>query len=98
MGRCEGAGGGKEGQGQRFGCAWCGASLLGIEAVAVMFSGQLAVTAARKHKAHCKPSLACAYLHLPLLRSDIAVGTHALISDSTQFKQLGLAVVDEQHK
>jgi ATP-dependent DNA helicase RecG len=29
---------------------------------------------------------------------DIAVGTHALISDSTQFKQLGLAVVDEQHK
>ena len=29
---------------------------------------------------------------------DIVVGTHALVSDSTQFKRLGLAVVDEQHK
>ena len=29
---------------------------------------------------------------------DIAVGTHALISDSTQFRRLGLAIVDEQHK
>lgn len=29
---------------------------------------------------------------------DIAVGTHALISDSTQFARLGMAVVDEQHK
>lgn len=29
---------------------------------------------------------------------DIVVGTHALISDSTQFARLGLAVVDEQHK
>ena len=29
---------------------------------------------------------------------DIAVGTHALISDSTQFSRLGLAIVDEQHK
>lgn len=29
---------------------------------------------------------------------DIAVGTHALISDSTHFQRLGLAIVDEQHK
>lgn len=29
---------------------------------------------------------------------EVAVGTHALISDSTQFARLGLAVVDEQHK
>ncbi|KAL4452493.1 hypothetical protein ABPG75_008155 [Micractinium tetrahymenae] len=39
-------------------------------------------------------------LNAALARGDIeiAVGTHALISDSTQFARLGLAVVDEQHK
>lgn len=39
-------------------------------------------------------------LNEALARGDIeiAVGTHALISDSTQFARLGLAVVDEQHK
>ncbi|MGQ3685768.1 MAG: ATP-dependent DNA helicase RecG [Candidatus Loosdrechtia sp.] len=29
---------------------------------------------------------------------DLVVGTHALIEDSVQFKKLGLAVIDEQHK
>lgn len=29
---------------------------------------------------------------------DIIVGTHALIEDTVQFKQLGLAVIDEQHR
>ena len=29
---------------------------------------------------------------------DIAVGTHALIEDTVQFQNLGLAIVDEQHK
>lgn len=29
---------------------------------------------------------------------EIVVGTHALISDSTEFKNLGMVVVDEQHK
>lgn len=29
---------------------------------------------------------------------NIAVGTHALIEDTVQFKNLGLAIVDEQHK
>ncbi len=29
---------------------------------------------------------------------DIVVGTHALIQDSVQYKQLGLAIIDEQHR
>ena len=29
---------------------------------------------------------------------DILVGTHAIIEDTVQFKQLGMAVVDEQHR
>lgn len=29
---------------------------------------------------------------------DLVVGTHALIEDTVQFKQLGLVVIDEQHK
>jgi ATP-dependent DNA helicase RecG len=29
---------------------------------------------------------------------DIAVGTHALIQDEVEFKRLGLAIVDEQHR
>ncbi|NQT06132.1 MAG: ATP-dependent DNA helicase RecG [Candidatus Omnitrophica bacterium] len=31
-------------------------------------------------------------------RADIIVGTHALIQESVEFKNLGLAVIDEQHK
>ena len=30
--------------------------------------------------------------------ADVVVGTHALIQDATQFHQLGLVVVDEQHR
>lgn len=30
--------------------------------------------------------------------ADIVVGTHALLSESTQFKKLGLVIIDEQHK
>lgn len=29
---------------------------------------------------------------------NIVIGTHAIISQKTQFKALGLAIVDEQHK
>jgi len=31
-------------------------------------------------------------------RAAIAVGTHALIEDHVQFKQLGMAIIDEQHR
>ena len=31
-------------------------------------------------------------------RAQVAVGTHALIEDTVEFKSLGLAVVDEQHR
>ncbi|MCM2349534.1 MAG: ATP-dependent DNA helicase RecG [Bacteriovoracaceae bacterium] len=30
--------------------------------------------------------------------TDIVIGTHALFQDSVKFKQLGLAIIDEQHK
>ena len=30
--------------------------------------------------------------------ADLAVGTHALISDSTEFQNLGLVITDEQHR
>ena len=55
---------------------------------------RLPVTASPQYTPQCRAPSAPPRL----LRSDIAVGTHALISDSTQFKRLGLAVVDEQHK
>ena len=29
---------------------------------------------------------------------DIIIGTHALITKDTEFKSLGLAIIDEQHK
>lgn len=39
-------------------------------------------------------------IHDKLLNGDlqILVGTHALIEDTVQFKQLGLAIIDEQHR
>ena len=29
---------------------------------------------------------------------DIVIGTHAIITNATAFKSLGLAIIDEQHK
>lgn len=29
---------------------------------------------------------------------DIVIGTHAILTASTHFKSLGLAIIDEQHK
>ena len=39
-------------------------------------------------------------IHKGLLNGDISilVGTHALIEDTVQFKKLGLAIIDEQHR
>ena len=48
-----------------------------------------AMTAAQKRKA-------CERLRFGI--SQIAVGTHALIEDSVEFRELGLVIVDEQHR
>lgn len=36
--------------------------------------------------------------HLSLGNIDLLIGTHALISDSVEFKSLGLVITDEQHR
>ena len=38
------------------------------------------------------------YEHLQSGETDIVIGTHALISDNVEFKCLGLAITDEQHR
>lgn len=48
-----------------------------------------AMTAAQKRKA-------CERLRFGI--SQVAIGTHALIEDSVEFRELGLVIVDEQHR
>lgn len=36
--------------------------------------------------------------HIKAGEVDLVIGTHALITDDTQFKNLGLAIIDEQHR
>ena len=38
------------------------------------------------------------YKSLEIGEIDIIVGTHSLIQDKVKFKNLGLAIIDEQHK
>ena len=38
------------------------------------------------------------YADLAEGKIDFLIGTHALIEDKVQFKNLGLAIIDEQHR
>jgi ATP-dependent DNA helicase RecG len=60
---------------------------LSAELMPTLVTGQMGVQARRK-----------AALQIITGRAKIVVGTHALLSDSTEFEDLGLVVVDEQHR
>ena len=45
-----------------------------------------------------EPSRKAAYANIKNGEADIIVGTHAVIQEGVEFNQLGLAVIDEQHK
>ncbi len=49
------------------------------------------LTGATKNKAVLKKQIAAGEI-------DVIIGTHALLTDDTQFKSLGLCVIDEQHR
>jgi ATP-dependent DNA helicase RecG len=60
---------------------------MSAELMPTLVTGQMGVQARRK-----------AALQIITGRAKIVVGTHALLSDSTEFEDLGLVVVDEQHR
>jgi len=60
---------------------------LSAELMPTLVTGQMGVAARRK-----------AALQIITGRARIVVGTHALLSDSTEFEDLALVVVDEQHR
>ncbi|RFA15430.1 ATP-dependent DNA helicase RecG [Subtercola boreus] len=60
---------------------------LAAELVPTLHTGQLPVAARRK-----------ALLRMVSGQAKIVIGTHALLSDNVQFYDLGLVVVDEQHR
>lgn len=60
---------------------------LSAELMPTLVTGQMGVAARRK-----------AALQIITGRARIVVGTHALLSESTEFEDLGLVVVDEQHR
>lgn len=60
---------------------------LSAELMPTLVTGQMGIAARRK-----------AALQIITGRAKIVVGTHALLSDTTEFEDLGLVVVDEQHR
>ena len=60
---------------------------LSAELMPTLVTGQMGVAARRK-----------AALQIITGRAKLVVGTHALLSDTTEFEDLGLVVVDEQHR
>ena len=64
------------------------------ESLAKLFDGKLSVallTGSTKHKDELKK-------HIKNGDVDLVIGTHALITDDTEFSKLGLAIIDEQHR
>ena len=49
------------------------------------------LTGATKNKAELKQQIKAGEI-------DLVIGTHALLTDDTEFKQLGLVIIDEQHR
>ena len=64
------------------------------ESLAKLFDGKLSVallTGSTKHKDELKK-------HIKNGDVNLVIGTHALITDDTEFSKLGLAIIDEQHR
>ena len=64
------------------------------ESLAKLFGDQLSIallTGSTKHKPELKKHIANGDV-------DLVIGTHALITDDTVFHNLGLAIIDEQHR
>ena len=64
------------------------------ESLAKLFGNQLSIallTGSTKHKPELKKHIANGDV-------DLVIGTHALITDDTTFRNLGLAIIDEQHR
>ncbi len=64
------------------------------ESLSQLFKDRLSIallTGSTKHKPELKK-------HIKNGEVDLVIGTHALITDDTEFKSLGLAIIDEQHR
>ena len=64
------------------------------ESLSKLFANQLNIallTGSTKHKPELKK-------HIKNGEVDLVIGTHALITDDTEFRNLGLAIIDEQHR
>ena len=64
------------------------------ESLSKLFGKKLRIallTGSTKHKPELKK-------HIKNGEVDLVIGTHALITDDTEFRNLGLAIIDEQHR